>query len=116
MFATCLPLLALHAALPQDESPPEPTRLVELVPRDSFEVERDGVRVVAWHPRGKLVAAAYRSGELRLWELGGDEPVLVLEAGSEGVPRDLVFVDDGDVLLLAGAGAGVLRWDLEDAL
>ncbi|GLZ79386.1 hypothetical protein Afil01_41930 [Actinorhabdospora filicis] len=70
-----------------------------------------GVRVVAWSPDGQLLAAAGCQGLVKVWQVVGEDPTMMLRVDPLTV-RALCWSPDGRRLAFGDAGGDVRLWTL----
>ncbi len=82
-------------------------------PRTANLMHGAGVRGVAWHPTGKLVAAACADGNVYLWDVSGAAPQKqrAVMPGHEGVISHVAFDPRGGLLASTGWDGIVYLWD-----
>ena len=78
---------------------------------------RQPVRAVAFHPQGQMLAAADRGGILKLW--GYEDGQMLASVGKEegghvDEINDLVFTQDGTIVLSASEDSTIKWWDVRD--
>jgi WD40 repeat protein len=83
------------------------------VGRLKAEAEADGAaNSVAFHPDGHMLAAAYESGVVRLWDPVALDALGVLSGSDVGAINDVAFHPGGRVLATANADHSARLWDL----
>lgn len=74
-----------------------------------------GASAVAFHPGGKLFAAAGRHGIIRLWHVETHEEIAVLPGHTFGI-RELCFSADGSTLISAALDGTIRLWNLSEVV
>ncbi|HEY1175954.1 MAG TPA: Hsp70 family protein [Phytomonospora sp.] len=70
-----------------------------------------GVRCVAWSPDGQLLAAAGCQGLVKIWQVVGEDPTMVLRTDPLTI-RQLAWSPDGRRLVFGDAGGDVRMWTI----
>jgi WD40 repeat protein len=79
----------------------------------TFQPFRQEVRVLAFHPRGRFLAAGSNDGTIRLWEMRRGREVAARD-WQVGAVRALAFAPDGRTAAAAGDGDTAVIWDLDE--
>ena len=90
-----------------------------LVRAGSLDLDNPDVAIfaLALAPDRATLAVGDSTGQVTLWDVGGPQAPVQLAGPLEGLDnavQELTFADGGDILAVAGAGPGVLRFDVAD--
>jgi WD40 repeat protein len=70
-----------------------------------------GVRGIAWHPNGKLLATACGDGQIRVWDIDAANLVAVFR-GHQSVADHVEYSNDGRLLASTGWDDSFRLWDV----
>jgi len=66
---------------------------------------------VAFSPNGKILAAGCANGEIRLWQVADNKPILILQSHTHWV-KSVTFSPDGRIIASGGNDRTVKLWDI----
>src|SRR6185503_1796833 len=70
-----------------------------------------GVRTLAWHPDGKLLAAACDDYRIYVWDLTAPQKPITVLAGHQAEPTSITFNHRGNLLASMSWDGTVRLWD-----